>query len=458
MLFFVFGIVNYLLTNYFMLIIICNYQKSISLNSNRKKKLDLSMKKIITPIFNLLISITFAQTNWSVEDLQVTTFRNGDSLLRADSPKIWMSTWENYIPAYTCPEGDCSKGILYNWSAISDPRGLAPIGYRIPTLDDLKTLNENQYYQSKSGWINDGSGSYFNAFPKGNLSMEGNDYIASGYAAYYWTSSKEEKPFHSTGFVIQDSLTGFSVIQARREDYYSVRCIKNESESKYFDLSESNLKDIKNKISAEKSENVKKMDTWGTNNDPVSKRYLIEKKQIEEESLENIKSEKLSSSKRSKKKMPFTVSIKNQFNLNSTFIKKVQFYTSGTIILEPVKESKQSNISSGSLYSVVLSQNRVIIPINTPCVVESQNVNGSLNLKFESAAGSSLIFDTRGSLSPRYYLNADWSSSNSSNWVVTYQGQKYRINSSAGNVYLMVKMKRMSKKTRSERVIGGMKV
>jgi hypothetical protein len=144
--------------------------------------------------------------------------------------------------------------------------------------------------------------------------------------------------------------------------------------------------------------------------------------------------------------------------LNSTFIKKVQFYTSGTIILEPVKESKQSNISSGSLYSVVLSQNRVIIPINTPCVVESQNVNGSLNLKFESAAGSSLIFDTRGSLSPRYYLNADWSSSNSSNWVVTYQGQKYRINSSAGNVYLMVKMKRMSKKTRSERVIGGMKV
>jgi len=415
------------------------------------------MKKIITPIFNLLLAFNFAQTNWSIEDLYVTTFRNGDSLLKADSPKIWMSTWENYIPAYTCPEGDCSKGILYNWSAISDSRGLAPIGYRIPSSDDLKTLNKNQFYQSEKGWIHDGKGTYFNASPNGFLSFEGNDYFASGYASYYWTCSKDLKPFHSVGFVIQDSTPGFSIIQARREDYYSVRCIKNESESNYFDSAESKIKEMKKEVSTIKTNDIAKVDSW-ENNNQESKQVLVEKRKKEEETLNEIKSENIRLANGRSVKLPFTIGIKNEFNLTSSTLKKVQFYTSGTIILEPVTESKQSNISSGSLYNVVTSQNRVIIPINTPCIIESTNTNGSLNVRFENASGSILNFAARGALDSKYYFMADWSNSNSNNWIVTYQGQKYRINSAAGNVYLMVKMKGFSMKKRKERVVGGMKV
>ena len=144
--------------------------------------------------------------------------------------------------------------------------------------------------------------------------------------------------------------------------------------------------------------------------------------------------------------------------MNPTSLKKVQFYTSGTIILEPVTETKQSNISSGSLYNVVTSQSRVIIPINTPCIVENANVNGSLNIRFENTSGSILNFGARGALDSKYYLMADWSNANSNNWIVTYQGQKYRINSAAGNVYLMIKMKGFNMNNRKQRVVGGMKV
>jgi uncharacterized protein (TIGR02145 family) len=407
-------------------------------------------------IFSL--DLTNAQENWSIQDLNVTTFRNGDSLVKSDSPGTWMATWENYIPAYTCPDGDCSKGILYNWPAIIDQRGLAPLGYRIPKVDDLKTLNKNQFFQSSKGWINNGTGAYFNAFPKGNLSFEGNDYFASGYAAYYWTTSQYSKPLHSVGYVIQDSFPGFTIIEARREDYFSVRCIKNESESNYFDLAESKIKDLNNQISTSKSIEIKNIGSEEKNKDQESKQVLVEKKKKEEEILDEIRTEKAKSNNRKSVKLPFTNRIKNEFNLNSSSLKKVQFYTSGTIILEPVKENKNSTISSGNLYTVVASQNRIIIPVNTPCIVESQNLNGSLNMKFENPSGSTLVFDTRGSLDSRYYLSADWSNYNSNNWVVTYQGQKYRINSAAGNVHLIVKRKRISKKIRRDRVINGMKV
>jgi uncharacterized protein (TIGR02145 family) len=368
-----------------------------------------------------------------------------------------MSTWDNYIPAYTCPDGDCSKGILYNWPAIVDPRGLAPLGYRIPTIDDLKTLSKNQSFQSRKGWINNGTGAYFNAFPKGNLSCEGNDYFGSGYAAYYWTSTKDSKVLHSIGYVIQDSLPGYTIIQSRREDYFSVRCIKNESESNYFDSAESKVKERNKEVPTIKTNDIVKVDSW-ENNNQGSKQELVEKRKKEEETLNEIKSENTRLANGRAVKLPFTNRIKNEFNLNSSSLKKVQFYTSGIIILEPVTESKQSNISSGSLYTVVASQNRVIIPINTPCIIESTNTNGSLNVRFENASGSILNFGARGALDSKYYLMADWSNANSNNWILTYQGQKYRINPTAGNVYLMVKMKGYSQKKKRGKVVGGMKI
>jgi uncharacterized protein (TIGR02145 family) len=416
------------------------------------------IKNIVFIFFCSIKLICCAQANWSLEDLQIITFRNGDTLLRADSPEKWMSTWDNYIPAYTCPDGDCSKGILYNWPAIIDPRGLAPMGYRIPTADDLKTLDKNLSFQSRKGWLNNGTGDYFNAFPKGNLSCEGNDYFGSGYAAYYWTSSKDSKILHSVAYVIQDSLPGYSIIEARREDFCSVRCIKNEQESISFDLAETKINEMNKPIITSVSDDITKNDSWDKSNDQESKQILVDKRKKEIEALNEIKSENIRLANGRALKLPFTNRIKNEFNLSSSALKKVQFYTSGTIILEPVKENKQSNVSSGSLYTVLTSQNRVIIPINTPCIIESVNSNGTLNVRFENVSGSILNFGVRGAVDSKYFLLANWSNANSNNWIVTYQDQKYHINSAAGNVYLLVKMKGVSMKNKKERVVDGMKI
>lgn len=74
---------------------------------------------------------------WSIKNLNVTIFRNGDSILEAKSKEEWEKAGENGIPAW-CNyknKGDKSNeiGKIYNHFALTDPRGLAPAGWHIPT-------------------------------------------------------------------------------------------------------------------------------------------------------------------------------------------------------------------------------------------------------------------------------------------------------------------------------------
>ena len=77
---------------------------------------------------------------WSRENLDVTTFRNGDVIREA-------KTYEEFVVnepvwAYNlCIEISGPPNVkLYNWYAVKDPRGLAPKGWHIPSHDEWKTL------------------------------------------------------------------------------------------------------------------------------------------------------------------------------------------------------------------------------------------------------------------------------------------------------------------------------
>lgn len=418
-------------------------------------------KSISLSIFLILKShFLFAQENWSTTDLRVTQFRNGDSIVKATDPESWMKTWDSYIPAYSCPDGDCSKGYLYNWAAVNDPRGLAPKGYKIPSADDFRKLDKNQFFQSANGWINPGKGNYFNAYPKGNLSLEGNTYFSSGYAAYYWSNSKG-MALNSIGFVISDSTKGCAELEMRREDFCSVRCMKNENEVNAFLLAEE--KNAMDKIpSGDQAGNKDKIkstaenaNSWSTND---GERELIkEKRTKEKEQLIHLYEEQKLREKLSGIKRPFTGEILNEFNLTSLTIKKVQFYTSSTITLEPLVEKKENTINSGNLYSVKRSDSRIIIPINTPCVVDNVSSTGAMTMRFGSCTGCTLTFTKRNPNHSRYYVEANWKN-NLTGGIVTYMGKKYLINSASGNVYLMIKMKRIKQSSSRQRVVNGMKI
>jgi uncharacterized protein (TIGR02145 family) len=130
-------------------------------------------------IFVLLINLSFilyAQQTvvigsqvWMTKNLDVVTFRNGDTIPQAKTDAEWEAAGENMQPAWCYYNNDLKNGTkygkLYNGYAVYDPRGIAPLGYHIPTnaewtilIDYLGGKNvAGKKMKNTSGWYSYGS-------------------------------------------------------------------------------------------------------------------------------------------------------------------------------------------------------------------------------------------------------------------------------------------------------------
>lgn len=83
---------------------------------------------------------------WKSKNLDVTSFRNGDPITEVKSNEEWRRAAENKLPVYcyyNFNSNNSQFGKLYNWYAVIDARGLAPLGYHIPTEVEWKILIDN---------------------------------------------------------------------------------------------------------------------------------------------------------------------------------------------------------------------------------------------------------------------------------------------------------------------------
>ena len=91
-----------------------------------------------------------------LRNLDVTTFRNLDPIMEAKTDEEWIRAGEQGIPAWCYYDNDPANnelyGKLYNWHAVNDKRGLAPEGFRIPTIEDLDNLYISPVYLCPSGF------------------------------------------------------------------------------------------------------------------------------------------------------------------------------------------------------------------------------------------------------------------------------------------------------------------
>lgn len=160
-------------------------------------------------------------------------------------------------------------------------------------------------------------------------------------------------------------------------------------------------------------------------------------------------------------RVPFTNAVVEEFGLdNIQAIKKVQFITSTTIILEKTKKSgNQSTDEDGKLVtSTSKDQNRIIIPSGTKCLFDSYGPNGELIVRFEVGQGKILTFSMRkGSNSGRFYLVANWDNGTRGG-TIEYGNDMYIATDSSSAAYLQVLRKKLDKTKRKDRVVKGMKV
>ena len=169
------------------------------------------MKKTIIFLSMLFISsIMNAQTVkigkqiWMTNNLDVVTFRNGDTIPQLKTEEEWEKASKLELPAWCYynydPVNGTKYGKLYNWFAVNDSRGLAPKGYQVPTESEWAKMIDflggkdvaGKKMKSTNGWLNNGNGtneSGFNGLPGGYAADMDND-VMLGTIGSWWSATE----------------------------------------------------------------------------------------------------------------------------------------------------------------------------------------------------------------------------------------------------------------------------
>ena len=88
-------------------------------------------------------TVTIGSQTWTSTNLNVTTYRNGDAIPEVQDGAAWANLNSGaWCHLNNDPANDAIYGKMYNHYAIEDPRGLAPVGYHVPTFAEYVTMFE----------------------------------------------------------------------------------------------------------------------------------------------------------------------------------------------------------------------------------------------------------------------------------------------------------------------------
>ncbi|MGJ8593170.1 MAG: fibrobacter succinogenes major paralogous domain-containing protein [Aquaticitalea sp.] len=136
--------------------------------------------------------------NWSIRNLDVVTYRNGDPIPQVTDAEEWSNLTTGAWCYYNNdPANNATYGKLYNWYAATDPRGLAPEGYHVPENSEWFALitflnstsgNVGGVLKSTTGWDAPNTGatnsSGFTALPGGRRLNTG-IFVSEGSGGYF---------------------------------------------------------------------------------------------------------------------------------------------------------------------------------------------------------------------------------------------------------------------------------
>jgi uncharacterized protein (TIGR02145 family) len=184
---------------------------------------------------------------WSGKNLDVTTFRNGDPIPLITDLTAWAAAGLAGQPAYTYVNGDSNNtatyGLLYNWYAANDPRGVGPAGWHTATITEwdnlisclggsalaggpLKEAGTSHWLAPNFGATNSTG---FTSLPAGQLEL---NFVTGTFNfnglttnAYYWGTAPDIQYIHNyAGTQSSKSQFQFPIIRAWG---ISVRLVKD---------------------------------------------------------------------------------------------------------------------------------------------------------------------------------------------------------------------------------------
>jgi len=181
-------------------------------------------------------TIKLGRQEWMKENLKVSKYRNGDDVQTGLSNEAWEGAT---IGAYSIYNNqlinDSIYGKLYNYYAVSDPRGLCPAGWHVPTDHDWQIFTKFiDPAADTSDCCKNNAGSYIKE--SGLSGFEGkigggrfwtSSWFDNGsyfqYSGYWWSSTA------SLCRELEPNNDEFRFFQTSQYKYFggSVRCLKD---------------------------------------------------------------------------------------------------------------------------------------------------------------------------------------------------------------------------------------
>jgi uncharacterized protein (TIGR02145 family) len=185
---------------------------------------------------NIYQTVTNCNQTWTTTNLNVSKYRNGDVIPQVTDPTVWANLTTGAWCYYNNdPANGVIYGKLYNWYAVNDSRGLAPLGCHIPTDVEWNTLKTclgsglSGFKMKETGtthWLtndpNVTNSSGFTGRPGGQFDVF---FDEIGNKGYWWSSSAYDT---SRCWVFELSYTSTLGQTAYRKNFgFSVRCVKD---------------------------------------------------------------------------------------------------------------------------------------------------------------------------------------------------------------------------------------
>lgn len=155
---------------------------------------------------------------------------------------------------------------------------------------------------------------------------------------------------------------------------------------------------------------------------------------------------------------PFTQQMYQQNRWSDDELKQIQFYLSNEIVLRREINQGSSEITRGRISVMDGRQvEEIVIRKGTPGVFMFSPKNERFAVSFEDGGEQRyLIFGPNPKVNERFVLMAsDWSRNDG---VVTYDGQKYRVDVASAYAGLLVDLRKLNKVSRESRIVGGRKI
>lgn len=183
-------------------------------------------------------TVQFGDQVWMSENLSSEKFRNGERIPEAKTKSEWERFCREGKPAWCYPMNNKDNhekyGKLYNWYAVSDPRGIAPAGFHVASDEEWKALTDffggeifaalQLRVASQPRAADDGKYG-FSGLPAGVCKGDGS-FFGFGSKGYWWTSTEANDKY---AWIRQLDYTQSAInsLTFDKQSGLSVRCIKD---------------------------------------------------------------------------------------------------------------------------------------------------------------------------------------------------------------------------------------